>query len=211
MSVLSSRYLTPTLVLLAVALVPTVVTSYVRGNVAERPPVVDVLPEVLDGRPSLVTNRRATTIKREFDSDDWAEREYTGIGEPPVTVLMVRSYDMKRLYHHPELAVSEADYTAAELVTVPTGAGPIDVHVLPPSEGRDGIAAYALLYRGSTIARPLLFQLTVAPDLLLLGRRPMTLVFAEQRSGAPADGAFAQSRAVESVVAAVLALQQQEQ
>ena len=201
MSVLSPRYTTATLVLLALALVPTVLTSYVRTEVTEQPPLRDVLPETLDGRTSVPTNRRATTIKREFDSDDWVEREYSAIGEPSVRVLLVRSYDMKRLYHHPELAVSEADYRASELLTVPTDAGPIDVHVLPPAEGRTGLAAYALLYRGRTVARPLLFQLAVAPDLLLLGRRPMTLVFAEQRvSGADARMSFEGSRAVESVI-----------
>ena len=207
MTAFSPRYTTATLALLALALVPTVVTSYVRGSVVEQPPLRDVLPDVMDGRISSPTNRKATTIKREFDSEDWAEREYAGIGEPPVKVLLVRSYDMKRLYHHPELAVSEADYDTARVVSVPTTSGPVDVHVLPASAGREGLAAYALLYRGRTITRPLLFQLTVAPDLLLLGRRPMTLVFAEQRGHAPEAGEdLGRSRVVQSAAAAVVLL-----
>ncbi len=208
MSVLSPRYTTATLVLLALALVPTVLTSYVRTEVTEQPPLRDVLPETLDGRTSVPTNRRAATIKREFDSDDWVEREYSAIGEPSVRVLLVRSYDMKRLYHHPELAVSEADYRPSELVTVPADDGAIDVHVLPPAEGRSGLAAYALLYRGRTVARPLLFQLTVAPDLLLLGRRPMTLVFAEQGAAAlDTAPSLDESHAARAVVHAVRLLQ----
>ncbi len=209
MTALSPRYASATLVLLVLALVPTVLTTYVRGAIVETPSLAETLPETLDGRTSAPTTRRATTIKREFDSDDWVEREYAGIGEPAVKLLLVRSYDMKRLYHHPELAVSEADYGPSKVVSAASEAGPIDVHVLPPTEGRSGLAAYALLYRGRTVASPLLFQFAVAPDLLLLGRRPMTLVFAEQRSGASGGSeAFQQSRAVQSVVAAVLALKQ---
>jgi hypothetical protein len=207
MTVLSPRYATATLVLLALALVPTVVTSYVRGTVVEQPPLRDLLPDVLDGRMSAPTNRRASTIKREFDSDDWGEREYAGIGEPAIKVLVVRSYDMKRLYHHPELAVSEANYAAAQLVSVPSAAGALDVHVLEGEEGRHRMAAYALLYRGRTVARPLLFQLTVAPELLLLGRRPLTLVFAEQRTVGPETAQdLAASRVVQTVAAMVLTL-----
>ena len=65
MTALSPRYTTATLALLALARVPTVVTSYVRGSVVEQPPLRDVLPEVMDGRISSPTNRKATTIKRE--------------------------------------------------------------------------------------------------------------------------------------------------
>ncbi len=203
MSIWSSKYATPALVALLLALVPTIVNSYVGRKVVETPTLSEALPAVLDGRPSTPTKRKASTIRREFASEDWVEREYAGTGDTPVTVLAARSYDMKRLYHHPELALTEHEYQSAQPVAVATPAGPIHVHVLRGMSS--GMAAYALVYRGNTVANPYVFQLSVAPELLLTGQRPLTLVFAEDLSGdAKADPA--QSRAVQSVAAAVKAI-----
>jgi hypothetical protein len=210
MSVFSARYATSTLAVLMVALVPTVMTSYVRQTVVEQPALREALPVVLEDRASVPTDRKASTIRREFDSEDWAEREYRRVGETPVTVLAVRSYDMKRLYHHPELAVSEADYETARVSAVSTPQGQLDVHVLTARDGKPGLAAYALIYRGRTVTNPLLFQLTVAPELLVMGRRPLALVFAEDpayRLTPELD--VVQSSAVRSVVAVTKAITSQ--
>jgi hypothetical protein len=203
MSILSARYATPTIVVLALALVPTVVNVYVGRKVVEGPPLIEALPSVLAGQTSQPTTRKATTIRREFASDDWVERVYAkGIG-PGVKVLAVRSYDMKRLYHHPELAISEANYGTAEVHEVPAAEGPLAVHVLHGEKG--GTAAYALLYKGSTIANPYFFQLRVAPELLLLGQRPLTLVFAEDPSADTSLSAN-QSPVVRTLVEAMASL-----
>ena len=199
----SSRYATPTLVVLLLALVPTIVNSYVGRKVVEGPALSEALPMTLDGRPSTPTRRKASSIRREFASEDWVERSYAAGLELPVTVLAVRSYDMKRLYHHPELAITEREYESARLLQAEGAGSPVNVHVLPGMQG--GMAAYALMYRGRTIANPYLFQIRVAPELLLTGQRPLTLVFAEDAEGS-ASGASAQSPAVRSVVAAVAAL-----
>lgn len=186
---ISTQYARVTLAVLIVALIPTLLASYGGARVVEQPPLSQALPGVLEGRTSVPTARKATTILREFDSEDWVERTYAGPGGAPVTLLAVRSYDMKRLYHHPELAISRSDFQRAELLTLETSDGPIDVHVLEAE--RKGLAAYALLYRGQTVAHPFLFQLRVAPDLLLRGRRPLTLVFAydqEHVSGGQFEG-----------------------
>jgi hypothetical protein len=199
----SARYATPTLVVLLLALVPTIVNSYVGRKVVETPALTDALPATLDGRPSTPTRRKASTIQREFASEDWVERTYTMGLESPVTVLAVRSYDMKRLYHHPELAVTEREYENARLTQVQGPTGAVDIHLLPGMQG--GMAAYALVYRGRTIASPYLFQIRVAPELLITGQRPLTLVFAEDPAG-NASAAADQSPAVRSIVAAVAAL-----
>lgn len=199
----SARYVTPTLVMMVLALVPTIVNSYVGRRVVETPSLAEALPITLDGRPSSPTRRKATTIKREFASEDWVERAYATGAEHPITVLAVRSYDMKRLYHHPELAITEREYQAARLVQVQGPAGPVDVHVLPGMQ--QSLAAYALIYRGRTVASPYVFQLRVAPELLLTGQRPLTLVFAEDQSGSGSD-AVEQSPTVRAVAAAISAL-----
>ncbi len=199
----SPRYATPALIALLVALLPTIVNSYVGRKVVEGPAMTEALPETLDGQVSMPTDRKASSIRREFASEDWVERSYSLAGQGPVRILAVRSYDMKRLYHHPELAVTEREYKSAERVTLPAADGTMDIHVLRGM--RAGMAAYALVYRGQTVANPYVFQIRVAPELLLTGQRPLTLVFAEDDAG-DAEGDAAGLRAVRSVAAAVQAL-----
>jgi hypothetical protein len=203
MSVLSARHASTTLVVLLFALIPTVVTTYVGRKVVETPRVSEALPVVLDGRSSSATERKAGNIRREFDSEDWVERTYVAMGADPLTVLVVRSYDMKRLYHHPELAVSNREYERDRVVTVEAGGRAEQVHVLPGTS--TGLAAYALIYRGNTIGNPYAFQLRVAPELLLTGRRPLTLVFVEDPAGRDGDD-VAGAPAVRALMAAVSAL-----
>lgn len=200
----SSRYATATLIAILLALVPTIVNTYLGRRVVEGPPLADALPPSLLGRFAEPTTRRAATIQREFASDDWAERAYGSFAEGSVAVLAVRSYDMKRLYHHPELALSNHEYEASRVVSVASSAGPLDVHVLPGMNGT-GVAAYALVYEGTTVANPFVFQVRVAPRLLLTGQRPLLLVFAED-TGAPADSELATSVPVRAVAETVTAL-----
>lgn len=202
MNVLSARYATPVLIALALALVPTVVNSYIGRTVTESPALREALPEVLDGMPSTPTGRKAASIKREFASEDWVEREFVDASGRRSVVLAVRSYDMKRLYHHPELAVSEVDYEREVGQRVDGPGGPLDVHVLRSGAG-DSVAAYALLFKGRTVANPYLFQVMQAPELLLFGQRPLTLVFVEAPAGPRSEGEAAAVRMLVSAVTAV--------
>lgn len=173
---MSLRYARLTLVLLLVALVPTIVNSYFGAAADDGPVLAETVPTAAHGFKSVPTNRRDASIRRSFDSTDWVERRYTR-GNEDVRVLVVRSFDMKRLYHHPELAVSSGtEYRRARVEQYAGATGPVDVHVL---EGeRTGLVTYALLYGDETVAAPLWFQLRVAPELLFRGRRPLTLVMA---------------------------------
>lgn len=183
---MSSRYARLTLAVLLVALVPTVVNSYLGTPVDDGPTLEETVPASLDGFRSEPTKRRDASAVRTFAASDWIERRYSKAGQPEVTVLVVRSFDMKKLYHHPELAVASGiEYRPARVERFESASGVIDVHVL---EGqRTGLVAYALLYGDETIARPLVFQLRVAPELLVRGRRPLTLVLvSDPRHGADA-------------------------
>lgn len=205
---ISMRYAKLTVALLTLALVPTLLAARPGAAVVETPPVGDVLPHVLADRSSVVTDRRASSVQRVFASDDWVERRYSAPGQRDVTLLVARTYDMKRVYHHPELAVVRGvEFPRARLVELPSPAGgsPLDVHVLEAE--RQGLAAYALLYRGETVARPFLFQVLVAPDLLLRGRRPMTLVFALDRQHVPGLTSVEESPLMRVLAEAVAGLQ----
>jgi hypothetical protein len=129
-------------------------------------------------------------VRRSLDATDWVERTYVR-GDEAVSLFVARSFDMKKLYHHPELAVVDGlDLKPGRVETIDAPGGPIDVHVLEGEQA--GLVAYALLYRDETVARPLLFQVLVAPDLLLRGRRPLTLALVTVPSHVPgtpiADG-----------------------
>ena len=180
---MSPRYARITLVLLLVALVPTIVNSYIGAVADDGPVLAETVPASPDGFTSVPTNRRDASIRRSFDSTDWVERRYVR-GADDVTVLVVRSFDMKRLYHHPELAVtSGTEYRPGRVEQMEGATGPLNVHVL---EGqRSGITTYALVYGDETVAQPLWFQLRVAPELLLRGRRPLTLVMARHEGHVP--------------------------
>jgi hypothetical protein len=182
---MSSRYARVTLVLLLVALVPTVVNSYFGSTSDEGPVLAETIPETIDGFRGTSTERRDASVRRSFDATDWVERTYVR-GDDEVTLFVARSFDMKKLYHHPELAITYGlDLKPGRVEAYDADGGPIHVHVL---EGeRSGLVAYALLYRDETVARPLLFQVRVAPDLLLRGRRTLTLALVTDRNHVSSD------------------------
>lgn len=184
---MSSRYARLTFIVLLIALVPTVVNSYLGTIVDDGPPLEATVPVSIDGFRSEPTKRRDASIRRTFGASDWIERRYSKSGEPDVTVLVVRSFDMKKLYHHPELAVaSGTEYRPARVESFESASGPINVHIL---EGQQrGLTAYTLLYGDETIARPFLFQVRVAPEVLLRGRRPLSLVLVTDGAHVPASG-----------------------
>ena len=204
---MATRYARLTLVLVLVALVPTVVNSYLGSTEDAGPRLATVVPETIDGFTSAPTDRREASIQRSFSASDWVERRYTGPGGE-ATLLVVRSFDMKRVYHHPELAVASMEFRAPRLETVASPLGDIAVHVL--EDARQGMVAYTLIYGDETVAAPLWFQLRVAPELLLRGRRPLTLALAVDRAF-QTDGAVSltDSPAVTLVTAATDAIRRQ--
>lgn len=89
---------------------------------------------------------------------------------------MARSYDHKRLYHHPELALSYAkDLSRNGLIVLP-GQPEIPVNLLQ-STARSGIAAFVLLYEGKFITHPISHQVQHSLNLLVSARKPMTLFY----------------------------------
>lgn len=207
---ISPRFAPATVALLTLALVPTVLHSY-RGVTVDDGRRVRELPEILNGARSAPTARRAGWVEANLASTDWIERNYR-VDTQSVRLFAARSYDLKRLYHHPELALLRGmQTTPAGRRTLP-GRPDVPIHLLQTARGTErGVAAYVLEYDGRYIARPLLFQVRTAGELLFSGRRAMTLILASDLSGsldaldrAPsvklleaAVGAFETSRRVE--------------
>jgi hypothetical protein len=183
---ISPRYAAPVAVLLTLALVPTVIHSY-RATRTDDGLRAAGIADRLGGMPSTPTERRAEWVENNFATDDWVERTYRA-GSTDVSLFVARSYDPKRLYHHPELALLRGNQTQPAGV-VRSGARPeIPLHVVATERGgRRGVAVYALMYEGSFIDNPLVFQLRTSVELLVSGRRPLTLFMANALEGSRDD------------------------
>jgi len=180
---LSSRYAPAVCVALLVVLVPTIIHSYARIVVNDGRSTASI-PATLSSYISLPTKRGADWGKDHFDSDDWFERQYTGPGDS-VVLTVVRSYDLKALYHHPELAVAYRFANFDSIATeTPADRPDMPVHVLTSDESR-AVGLYVLQYDGRFVADPIRFQLRTAGELLFSGRKPMTLFFVRDDAAAP--------------------------
>jgi hypothetical protein len=171
--VITNRYGGLVLAMLAVTAVPVIAHQYVGWTAADaRSLAVDL--EVSGMQPAAPPGRGAW-IERAFATSDWLEQRYEGPGGS-VTLFLVRSYDAKRLYHHPELALLHGrDFERAVVVRTPEGPD-IPVRVLMSATG---VAAYALVYEDTVVESPVVFSLRQAGSLLFSPRRPMTLVLVD--------------------------------
>jgi hypothetical protein len=182
---ISARYAWAAAAVLLVAAVPTWL------NLARRP--AEPLPGALEAElgdlgPCEPGRRKAGPIEEAFGARDFATRQY---GE--IELFAARTYDGKKLFHFPELALSYGRVATAsrdvEGVRVLEFAEPRNVHV----------AAYALLYGKRPVAQPIRFYLSILPELFVGRREPMTLVYVQ------ADAAPGGEKALEEELRVLLA------
>ena len=157
--------------MLALALVPTIVHSYVGFRAFDGKRSRDVASQ-LAGLQGVDTGRRAAWVIDNFATDDFIERRYGA----EVTLFVARSYDPKRLYHHPELGVAYGRrFDSTSVVLEAAGSRSVPLHVL---SGEDELACYALLYDDQFVESPLRFEAGHILTTLASPRRQMTLFFA---------------------------------
>jgi len=174
--VISSRFVPAVCALIAVTLVPTYIHSYAGSTVSDGR-TTSSMPESLAEYQGTSSGRNATWGKRRFDSDDWTERIYRFQGDE-VKLSVIRSYDPKSLYHHPELAVSYGPSYVNNDVRLLAQRPDIPVHVLSTDGGSTRtVVIYALHYGDTFVQDPIRFQLRTAGELLFSGRKAMTLFF----------------------------------
>ena len=198
---IASRYAPHLVVLFLVALIPTVIHVYI-GMDEDDGLSTSAIPEQLAGFTSQPTERRPAWGRATFDSYDWFERVYEK-GKKKVRLFVGRSYNQKRLYHHPEIALSRGtDLAEVRRVKLP-GDPEMTVHLLPFRNGT-GMAAYLLIYDGVAIADPVANQLRNAVWQLFNPRRPMTLFYVVEED-VPPGRSFAGTEAALLLRAAVSA------
>jgi hypothetical protein len=178
---IATRYLPAVAVMLALAIVPTVVHTYVGITASDGKTSAGVAQRLNDVQ-GVDTNRSALWVQEYYATQDFIERRYG----PEVTLFVARSFDPKHVYHHPELGVAHGlPFDSASFVQVSAAFGSVPVRVLT---GEHDLACYALLYDGRFIEEPLRFQVTQALTTLIGPRKQMTLFFAHGRaSSTPID------------------------
>jgi hypothetical protein len=201
----STRFAAPVLALLTLAAVPTIIHSYVGSAVTDGRSAAE-LPTQLASQVGEKTKRRANWGEDRLSASDWIERRYAG---PPVVKLFVgRSFDAKKLYHHPELAVDYGhNYSPVTTIRLPQRSD-VPVYVLRgqgPSAQHG--ALYALHYDSGYVEDPIRFQLRTSFRSLFSRRQPMTLFFVS--TDLPAGGSLETSSAASILVAALAAFEGQ--
>jgi hypothetical protein len=172
---ISSRYVLPATLILLLALIPTAIHSYLDLKTDDGLSVKNI-SQVLGNFYSTPTNRQPEWGKETFGSEDWIERIYTDEQGKSLRLFVGRSYDHKRLYHHPELALSYAkDLRGAGQIRLP-GQPEIAVNLLH-NEMRPNMAAYVLLYDGKFIDSPISHQIRDSLKQLFNARKPITLFY----------------------------------
>jgi len=172
---ISPRFLIPTGLLLGLALVPTIIHHYAATTshdglttAAVNGPFAGYIVESTDRREKWVTET--------FSSKDWLENRYTGAAGEQVLLFVARAYDLKRLYHHPEIGILRGvDLEREELVST-AGMPGIPVHFMRERDNI-GAAAYVILYDGEFIGNPITMQLKSSLKMLFSASKPLTLFF----------------------------------
>lgn len=182
---ISARYAPVLCVLVGLALVPTTIHTYMNLTFTDGRRTSQ-LPQLLADYRAIPGKRSVGWGQRRFESDDWIDRRYMRAGDE-VTLTVVRSYDLKALYHHPELAIAYHDghtFQPERIERFP-GREAIPVHVLQAVAPDTAIAMYVLEYDRMFVDNPIMFQIRTAGALLFSARKPMTLLFIEDATTAP--------------------------
>ncbi len=174
---ISGRYAVPLVVLLLGALLPTVRHSYL-GHIEVAPAVTEALvPVVVAGVTGVPHTLPASGMVGAYDAQSWAERVYQAPGGGRVSLFVVRGFDHKKLYHHPELGVLRGRTFGPLRKGVLTGQRAQPIYLLQNATSGES-AVYALLYGDQWVADPYVHQVASALGTLWTGRRPLTLLFA---------------------------------
>lgn len=202
----SSRYVFPVIFLLMLALVPTILHTYLSPVDDDGLSVHTIAPILSDYSSKPFLRHNNYWAKTMYGSQDWVERIYKNPRGKKVRLFSARSYDYKRLYHHPELALSHGVDLEDEGIIILPGASEIPVHVLRNTKNNARVA-YVLLYENEFITNPVLFQFTQALKQIISTRKAMTLFYvSDSPSSASAEysqspSAFVLSAAIKSFMA----------
>lgn len=174
---IDTRFVLPVALLFLLAGVPTFIHSY-RGSLEQDGYRTTSIPAHLAQGTSTGVNRPHGWIEETYGTFDWLERDYRFPEGGSARLFVARSYDAKKLYHHPELGVLHGkglEWTARERFNTRPD---MPVTVLRGEHGSPGVAFYSLLADSEFMDNPYTFQLRMSFKMLAGGRKPVTLFLA---------------------------------
>ena len=180
--------------LLLLALVPTYLNVY-RQPPALEPGALDAaIPADLEGYRGAAPGRHeAGWVAAHFAAPDFVERKYR-VGAQEIEIFAARTYDGKKLFHFPELALTYGrSVTAERQEELDVDGRTVPVRVL---EFRKPHAVHrsvsALFYGTRPVRDPMPFLFRTLPALFLGQREPMTLVYVQGEAHPDEEAALAQ-------------------
>ena len=201
---ISSRFAPVLALMVGLALVPTFMHAYLGVRLDDGLRSASI-PMHLGGYTGQDTTRDANWGQRRFESFDWIERTYES-SDHHLFLTVVRTFDLKSVYHHPELAVAYGTpFVTHEVVRLPSRPE-MPVHRLVSDGDRPSVALYVLEHGGRFVDDPIWFQLRTSIEMLARRRKPMTLLFVRDAT-APASGDIAGLDATRLLLAAIDAFQ----
>jgi hypothetical protein len=180
--------------LLLLALVPTYFNVY-RQPPALEPGALDIaIPVELEGYRDAAPGRHdAGWVAAHFASHDFVERTYR-VGTLELELFAARTYDAKKLFHFPELALTYGRSVTAERAEERDVAGrTVPVRVLEfRQRATVRRSASALFFGREPVRDPMRFLLRSLPALFVGQREPMTLIYVQGEAHADHEAALAQ-------------------
>jgi len=175
---ISTRHSITVAILLTLALIPTIIHTYI-DNVDNDGRSVKNISTTLGAFISTPSKRNDQWGKSVFNSEDWFERIYQNKENTKVRLFIANSFDLKALYHHPELALSYAQNLSHKSISTLPKQAKIPVHVLK-NDDDSILVAYVLMHNDTFIKDPIKYQLSESFRLLISQKKPMTLFYTSQ-------------------------------
>ncbi len=140
-------------------------------------------------RPEDADSPRQRFMRAAFAASAWREgRIASDALHASISWAIVRSFQPRRLYYQPEMALFSARPTRRSVEWREDGSERLPVHRVwyrpDPSSGASFQVSYLLIYRGEPVANPVRAQLEAAPVLFARGAAPMTLLIVGANSPA---------------------------
>jgi hypothetical protein len=203
---ISTRYAVPAAFILALAMIPTLIHSYL-GLTQDDGATVKTINPALDNFTSSLSKRNADYGEETFGSYNWIERIYKNEEGKSIRLFIAKGYDHKRLYHHPELALSYAKGLNSN-GQIPLASHPEIAVNLLKNDTKPNMAAYALFYDGKFIDNPISHQVLDSLNLLISARKPMVLFYISDDSP-PKNTSFNETTAALLLTKAIASYQSQ--
>lgn len=179
--------------LLLLALVPTYFNVYRQPPALTPDALAAAIPADLEGYRGAAPGRHdAGWVAAHFAANDFVERTYR-VGTLELELFAARTYDAKKLFHFPELALTYGRSATAERREELTVAGEaLPVRVLEfrkPTAVR--LSVSALFYGRRPVRDPMRFLVRTLPALFVGQREPMTLIYVQGEAHPDDEAALA--------------------